>query len=708
MDNTKLFMKCNLKNRKLIYKMQLVYLWIKDYKNIKELGIPLEITYNESEKTAYTSSKESITIKLSTTDNYNVFGDNLNIKTFVGANGSGKSNITTALCSILRTDEQYDFENYFDNSKPDQYCLIYKDNDSYKYISSCDKIDLYIDNELQNLENGKRINCGLFRPFLNIEDDTNLTFPKDVHIDEIIDRKIKNYFYYDRFRMYDTSQTLKNLFKENESKNFEIFNGDNKYLVFDYYGYEIDIVQEFEWINRQLHNKIPLYFKKENIQFNRKADFVDMLTDSNNFIIDKAKTDGYYDIKDFVHNVVSQGCFMFMLIKIAELFSMLKRYENIITLTNLKNVLEDMVDFIHNEKAINKILSLNEIDIIKKHRDLRDFYKEIQTEFEEKIKDKSILNQFRNNNYLIYFSNLIASLVKLEDDLYNGDSPILKFLETKDGNTFKLNKNFLNEIDDEKDTEANLLLNNLGIFRRCYYKTDSNDEYYSFYNLSTGEQRLLRFFADILSLKEKKVDVYIFDEMDLSWHPEWQRKMVYYIKDFFDKCNSGYKNIIFTTHSPFILSDMPAQNVIMLYRDTNGIANLYNNVPNSFCANIHDLFNDNFFFNKCDGICTIGEFAKHYINNVKEGLTEIDIFCKYHYLNDNKFLYFQLLAEDLQSRIALIKEPVIRKSLENAFIERYSSLFFNNPRKLMLKYIELKKENKRLKKALNEKDKSDE
>lgn len=63
--------------------MQLVYLWIKDYKNIKELGIPLEISYNESEKTAYTSSKESITIKLSTTGNYNVFGDNLNIKTLL-------------------------------------------------------------------------------------------------------------------------------------------------------------------------------------------------------------------------------------------------------------------------------------------------------------------------------------------------------------------------------------------------------------------------------------------------------------------------------------------------------------------------------------------------------------------------------------------------------------------------------------------------
>ena len=153
---------------------------------------------------------------------------------------------------------------------------------------------------------------------------------------------------------------------------------------------------------------------------------------------------------------------------------------------------------------------------------------------------------------------------------------------------------------------------------------------------------------------------------------------------------------------------MPAQNVIMLYRDTNGIANLYNNVPNSFCANIHDLFNDNFFFNKCDGICTIGEFAKNYINNVKEKLTKIDNFRKFHYLKDNDILDFQIFAKNLYNRIMLINEPVIRKSLEKAFIERYGFLFFNNRTKLIYDYIKLQKENQELKKRLNEKDKSDE
>lgn len=690
--------------------MKLVYLWFQDYKNIADLGIPLSIDFQEKEKTIFDLKEDTLIINLLKKNNYNVFGDYLNIKTFVGSNGSGKSNITTALCSILRTAKPYDFEDYFDNSKPERYCLIYKDNNSYKYISNYNKIELYIDKRLQELEKGESINCGLFKPYLNIEDDTNLTFPKDVHIDEIIDRKIKNYFYYDRFRMYDTSQTLKTLFRKNETKNFKILSGDNKYLIFDYYGYEIDIVQEFEWINRQLHNKIPLYFKKENIQFNRKADFVDMLTDSNNFIINKAKTYGYYDIKDFVHNVISQGCFMFLLIKIAELFSLLEGYKNIITLKNLKNVLEDMVDFIHNKNAINKIISLNEINIEKKHKDLMDFYKEIQTEFNNKLKDESITGQFKDNDYLNYFSLLIDSLVKLENNLYKGESNLFEILETKNGNLYRLNSTvFLNSIKDDKDSDENLLLNSLGIFRRSYYKNKVNDECYSFYDLSTGEQRLLRFFADLLSLENKKVNVYIFDEMDLSWHPEWQRKMVYYIKDFFDKCHSGYKNIIFTTHSPFILSDMPANNVVMLYRDSNGMSQIYKNTPNSFCANIHDLFSDNFFFRNCNGICTIGEFAKNHIDTIKSDIVKYNEFFKDPTLMNpllKQNSSFIEKAKELYKKIMLIEEPVIRKSLLRELIESDGlSILFKNPSELLFEYIELLRKYNKLKKEVNEKNK---
>lgn len=365
-----------------------------------------------------------------------------------------------------------------------------------------------------------------------------------------------------------------------------------------------------------------------------------------------------------------------------------------------------MVDFIHNEKAINKIISLNETDIERKHKDLRDFYKEIQTEFNDKLNDKSITDQFKDNDYLNYFSRLIDSLVKLENNLYNGESNLFEILETKDGNLFRLNNiDFLNNVKDDKDTDKNLLLNSLGIFRRSYYKNKVNDECYSFYDLSTGEQRLLRFFADILSLKDRDVDVYVFDEMDLSWHPEWQRKMVYYIKDFFDKCNSEYKNIIFTTHSPFILSDMPANNVVMLYRDSSGISQIYQNTPNSFCANIHDLFNDNFFFNNCNGICTIGEVAKNHIENVKERIIKLSNYYKYNNLKNSDNFDFAVKVISLYNQIMIISEPVIRKSLLKEFMERYGYILFNNPARLAFDYVELRNKYDKLQKELNEKNK---
>ena len=124
-------------------------------------------------------------------------------------------------------------------------------------------------------------------------------------------------------------------------------------------------------------------------------------------------------------------------------------------------------------------------------------------------------------------------------------------------------------------------------------------------------------------------------------------------------------------------------------------------------ANIHDLFNDNFFLGNCNGICTIGEFAQNYINKIKY---EFDINNIIYDNNKLKKLYvFQLpkFVNDLYNRIQLISEPVIRKSLMKEFLERYGYMFFNDSTKLMLDYLELKNEYNKLKKEFNEKNKSD-
>lgn len=153
---------------------------------------------------------------------------------------------------------------------------------------------------------------------------------------------------------------------------------------------------------------------------------------------------------------------------------------------------------------------------------------------------------------------------------------------------------------------------------------------------------------------------------------------------------------------------MPKNNVVMLYRDSNGKSKIYDNTPNSFCANIHDLFNDNFFFNNCDGICTIGEFAQKHIKDIKEDFHKYDIFFRDCILTNNTSgknnVFYQKLTE-LHNKILLISEPVIRKSLLKEFMERYGYILYDNSAKLMSDYIELKHKYDKLQKELNEKNK---
>ena len=78
-------------------------------------------------------------------------------------------------------------------------------------------------------------------------------------------------------------------------------------------------------------------------------------------------------------------------------------------------------------------------------------------------------------------------------------------------------------------------------------------------------------------------------------------------------------HIILLTHSPFILSDIPSQNVLKLQ---NGKP-VSNDGINSFGANIYDLLNDDFFLK--DGF--IGDYASKLISEIlsKENIEQDDL-----------------------------------------------------------------------------------
>ena len=95
----------------------------------------------------------------------------------------------------------------------------------------------------------------------------------------------------------------------------------------------------------------------------------------------------------------------------------------------------------------------------------------------------------------------------------------------------------------------------------------------------------------------------MMDEVELYFHPDLQRR---YIKLLVDALNSmqwvylNSVNVTLITHSPFVLSDIPATNLLCLTKD--GVNKPFGK---TFAANIHDLFNNTFLLPN-----TIGALAK--------------------------------------------------------------------------------------------------
>src|SRR5690606_15645061 len=111
--------------------------------------------------------------------------------------------------------------------------------------------------------------------------------------------------------------------------------------------------------------------------------------------------------------------------------------------------------------------------------------------------------------------------------------------------------------------------------------------------------------------KYKNVSI-ILDEVELYYHPDTQRELVNNIclslENIKVKNEVGIESIhvLFLTHSPFILSDIPAQNILRL-EDGKPSQKAF---VQTFGANIHDLLANDFFLE--NGF--MGEFSKEKIN----------------------------------------------------------------------------------------------
>jgi predicted ATP-binding protein involved in virulence len=175
------------------------------------------------------------------------------------------------------------------------------------------------------------------------------------------------------------------------------------------------------------------------------------------------------------------------------------------------------------------------------------------------------------------------------------------------------------------------------LFARFYYAKNKIEEQIKYQITTVGQK-----------LKTLPETIYILiDEGEIGFHLQWQKeyiqKLVNVLPEILKFENYEAKlQIIFTTHSPMSLSDIPKYNVLFLKDGKQS----YEMQEDTFGANIHSLLQNAFFLNG-----TIGDFAKEKINKMFKRLYDGDI-------DDN-----------LYKEIKLVSEPFIRSQLLKLYKE---------------------------------------
>ena len=240
------------------------------------------------------------------------------------------------------------------------------------------------------------------------------------------------------------------------------------------------------------------------------------------------------------------------------------------------------------------------------------------------------------------------------DDITNENSFInIAKIQTKD--VFIQKSSFIYSIDDLVPPpifDVNICLRNNETGDDVQFETLSSGERQQVYSISSLLYHLSNINSVWFDTNGQRV-VYdhlnvILEEIELYFHPELQRT---YLKRLFDGIkqvdipNIKSLNICFVTHSPFVLSDIPARNILALKKDTRDTEKIS---LSTFGANIHEMLKNSFFLKNG----SIGDYASWVITQIIESLQNVA---------DKKEIINT--GVELHDKIMLIDEPLVRDVL---------------------------------------------
>lgn len=361
----------------------------------------------------------------------------------------------------------------------------------------------------------------------------------------------------------------------------------------------------------------------------------------------------------FSNSKIKRICKEYVLRKIEDVvkkYPQFTAYRNRVFRTNAKEEIivayfnHLAIDFTHSTFKIRQALNFLVYDLYNLKEESYTTY-ELSTTSKTGIADE--VNKKRKT--------LLNEELKQNKQLWETD-PVMNDLE--DSDSFSYRKHSLTNYLPPSFFEVDFEFKNEG-----YFKDLSSGEKQIIYSINSVIYHLINLdsiysmvIEDGLSYKYFNI---VLDEIELYFHPEFQRifineliKSINYLKGF------NYKyNIIFLTHSPFILSDIPTANILKL--DKGDIKN--NSVDEeTYAANVHDLLANDFFLE--NGF--MGEYAKQKIKDLLKYLTYDE--SKENASDNEKpeLRWNPILAEEF---IQIIGEPLLKYDLK----ELYLSKFYN-------------------------------
>ncbi len=594
--------------------MELVYLWVEDYKNIKKQGFNFSPRFECTFHDKYDEKgklKDGCNLDIQPKEYIeNFFEDNINVTAIVGKNGSGKSRILE-LISLFR------FERLRVELSSKTILMIFR-NGNNLYISSGYSTSFGGDS---------------FKSFNidNVINDTSLTIvsKENIHHDNLFwlilftnglsdfteGKNLLESDYYNgsstgsQDKEYDFYYKFSDLLKDNT----DIFNILNEDFIFDSMNMEFD-----------LQNLAPNSYYKRDEMLPHIEEILQRRVDN------------------------SKGNLNKITIEIM-IYTFLMSY----FLSEYVDVILAHPDYSNRDKLKEELLDNRLIpyiyENINSNTDNEEFIKSIKVILNQ-IKDDYKIYQLSvpkvDNSTKIKYINNYEEIIEYILNNFTLDSTSLRLKsKTEEINPINISKfyEFLSNNGFYNDLELN------GKFYLSY--TNSKKNHITFNSLSTGEKQLLKFITNFAyTLTQTGNRVILLDEIETALHPQWQKNFINIIIKFIYEIRKrglvsplNKYHLIFTTHSPFLLSDIPKENIIFLKDGKNdkGI-----NHKQTFGANIHTLLSDSFFME--DGL--MGEFAKSKIDKAITLLNQDKL--------DEKDLKY------CEQIISIIGEPIVKNQLQ--------------------------------------------